>query len=181
MRLRLVLAAATVALVTVAAAPALAALPGAKAKVKKITVTSAAFGNNKPIPVGFTCSGASASPPLKYTGVPKSAKDRALIMVDPDLPSGTFVHWVAWHLPKGGLPEQNVPPGVVQGKNTIGNSAYAAPCPPPGGAPHHYVFTVYAVSKPIDLAAGASVDELRAAIKGTVIAQGKLVGTYQRA
>ncbi len=113
--------------------------------------------------------------------MPKSAKDRALVMTDADVANGAFVHWVAWHLPKGGLPEQNVPAGVVQGKNSIGNAAYAGPCPPPGGAPHHYVFTVYAVSKPIGLAPGASADELRTAITGTVVAQGKLVGTVQRA
>jgi Raf kinase inhibitor-like YbhB/YbcL family protein len=102
-------------------------------------------------------------------------------VTDPDAPSGTITHWVAWHLPKGGLPEQNVPAGIVQGTNTRGNQAYAGPCPPPGSPPHRYMFTVYAVSKRIDLAAGASVDELRAAIKGKAVAVGTLVGTYQRA
>jgi Raf kinase inhibitor-like YbhB/YbcL family protein len=174
-------AATTVAVtIVVSAAPAIATSP-AKAKVKKITVTSAAFGNNQSIPIAFTCDGASASPPLQYTGVPKSARDRALIMADPDAPTGTIVHWVAWHLPKRGLPEQSVRARIVQGTNTLGKQAYAGPCPPPGTAPHHYTFTVYAVSKPIDLAPGASVDDLRAALKGKVVGQGALIGTYQRA
>ena len=163
------------------AGPALASSPLEESKVKKITVTSAAFGNNKAIPSGFTCDGSSASPPLKFGSVPKAAKDVALIMTDPDLPGGgTFVHWVAWHLPKSGVPEQTLPAGIVQGKNSIGNAAYAGPCPPAGSPSHHYIFTVYAVSKQITLAPGATADELRAAIKGNVLAQGKLTGTYQR-
>ncbi len=157
--------------------PAASAVP---AKAKKLSVTSAAFGNNQPIPSGFTCDGASASPPLKLGKAPKGTKDRALIMTDPDAPSGTLTHWVAWNLPSGGVPEQTLPPEVVQGKNTFGNAAYAGPCPPAGSAPHHYRFTVSAVSKKITLAAGATADEVRAAIKGKVLAQGTLTGTYQR-
>jgi Raf kinase inhibitor-like YbhB/YbcL family protein len=153
-----------------------------KSKIKKITVKSAAFGNNKAIPSSFTCDGSSASPPLKFKSIPKAGKDVALIMTDPDLPGGgTFVHWVAWRLPKSGVPEQTLPVGVVQGKNSIGNAAYAGPCPPAGSPPHHYIFTVAAVSKQITLAPGATADELRAAIKGNVVAQGTLTGTYQRA
>ena len=164
------------------AGPAFAASSAEKSKVKKITVTSAAFGNNKAIPSGFTCDGSSASPPLKFRGVPKATKDVALIMTDPELPGGgTFVHWVAWRLPKSGVPEQTLPAGIVQGKNSIGNDAYQGPCPPPGSQPHHYVFNVYAVSKQITLPPGASADDLRAAVKSNVLAQGTLTGTYQRA
>ena len=158
-----------------------AALPAGAAKVKKLKVTSPAFADNQPIPEGFTCDGANASPPLRLAKVPKSTKDRALIVTDPDAPSGTIVHWVAWHLPKRGLPEQNVPAEVAQGKNTLGNQGWNGPCPPRGSPPHHYIFTVDAVSKKIDLAAGASADDLRAAIKGKIVAEGKLTGTYQRA
>jgi Raf kinase inhibitor-like YbhB/YbcL family protein len=184
MRIRpaFLLLATSVLAVGALAGPAFAASPLEKAKVKKITVTSAAFGKNKAIPSDFTCDGSSTSPPLKFAKVPKAAKDVALIMTDPDLPGGgTFVHWVAWHLPKTGVPEETLPAGVVQGKSSIGNAAYQGPCPPPASQLHHYIFTVYAVSKQITLAPGASADELRAAIKGNVLAQGTLTGTYQRA
>ena len=180
MRLRLWVAAAGGALVLAGQVPPSLAASPARAKVKKLSVTSPAFGNNKPIPSGFTCDGAGASPPLKLGKAPKGTKDRALIMTDPDAPSGTLTHWVAWNLPSGGVPEQTVPPEVVQGKNTFGNAAYAGPCPPAGSAPHHYLFTVSAVSKKIALAPGATADDLRAAIKGNVLAQGTLTGTYQR-
>jgi len=163
------------------AGPSFAGSHAERSKVKKLTVTSAAFGNNKAIPSGFTCDGSSASPPLKFGSVPKAAKNVALIMTDADLSSGSgFVHWVAWHLPKSGVPEQTLPAGIVQGKNSIGNAAYAGPCPPAGSPPHHYIFSVSAVSKQITLAPGATADELRSAIKGNVLAQGKLTGTYQR-
>ncbi len=163
------------------AGPSFARSPAEKSKVKKLTVTSAAFGNNKPIPSGFTCDGSNASPPLKFGSVPKAAKDVALVITDPDLPGGgTFVHWVAWHLPKSGVPEQTLPAGIVEGKNSFGNAAYGGPCPPAGSPPRHYIFTVSAVSKQITLAPGATADELRAAIKGNVLAEGKLTGTYQR-
>jgi Raf kinase inhibitor-like YbhB/YbcL family protein len=177
----LLLVAVPVLVIGALANPLFADARAGRSRVKKITVTSAAFGNNKTIPSGFTCDGSTASPPLKVGQVPKASKDLALIMTDPDAPSGTLVHWVAWHLPKSGLPEQTVPAGVVQGKNTFGNQAYAGPCPPAGSPPHHYIFTVSAVSKPIMLAPGATAEELRAAIKGNVLAQGKLTGTYQRA
>jgi hypothetical protein len=183
MRIRpeLLLVAIPVLTVGALAGPAFAASPLETSKVKKISVTSAAFGNNEAIPSGFTCDGSNASPPLKFAKFPKATKDVALIMTDPDAPSGTFVHWVAWHLPKNGLPEETLPAGVVRGKNTFGNDAYAGPCPPTGSQPHDYIFTVYALSKQVTLAPGASADALRAAIKGNVLGQGTLTGTYQRA
>jgi Raf kinase inhibitor-like YbhB/YbcL family protein len=179
MRPRWVVAAAGTALLITVQVP-MPTASATPAKVRKLTVTSVAFGNDKPIPSGFTCDGGSASPPLKFGKAPKGTKDRALIMTDPDAPSGTLTHWVAWNLPRGGVPEQTLPPEVVQGKNTFGNAAYAGPCPPVGSAPHHYVFTVSAVSKKITLPPGSSADDLRAAIKGKVLAQGTLTGTYQR-
>jgi len=180
MRLRRWVAAAGGALVLAGQVPPSLAASPVPAKVKKLTVTSPAFGNNKPIPGGFTCDGENASPPLKFGKAPKGTKDRALIMTDPDAPSGTLVHWVAWNLPSGGVPEQTLPADVVQGTNTFGNAAYGGPCPPAGSAPHHYVFTVSAVSRKITLAPGSSADDLRAAMKGKVVAQGTLTGTYQR-
>jgi Raf kinase inhibitor-like YbhB/YbcL family protein len=180
MKPRWVVAVAVGALLATAQVSPVLAAPAAPAKAKKLAVTSPAFANNAPIPSGFTCDGQSASPPLKLGKAPKGTKDRALIMTDPDAPSGTLVHWVAWNLPSAGVPEQTLPPAVVQGKNTFGNPAYAGPCPPAGSAPHHYVFTVSAVSKKITLAPGATADELRAAIKGKELARGTLTGTYQR-
>jgi Raf kinase inhibitor-like YbhB/YbcL family protein len=179
LRQGLTIVALTLLLVITFAASAPAGSSPATAKPKKLTVTSRTFANNELIPASFTCQGIDASPVLKYSKVPKSGKDLALLMTDPDAPGGTFVHWVAWHLPKGGLAEQTVPAQVIQGTNTFGEQAYAGPCPPAGPA-HRYVFTVYAVSKRIELAPDASADELRAAMKGKIVAEGKITGKYQR-
>jgi Raf kinase inhibitor-like YbhB/YbcL family protein len=152
-------------------------------KAPKFRLTSPAFAKGAAIPDGFTCDGAGASPPLRWKGVPKKAVQLALIVDDPDAPSGTFVHWVAWNIDPGAgeLPEQNVPDGVVQGSNSLRTQTYLGPCPPRGDDPHHYRFTLYALSKAPSVAAGTTADELRAAIKPDVLKRTRLVGTYQRA
>jgi hypothetical protein len=162
---------------TVVAVPA-----GAAKKIAKFELTSPAFANGAEIPIGFTCDGPSASPPLVWTGVPKKTVQLALIVDDPDAPGGTFVHWVAWNIDPaaGRLPEENVPATIVQGTNGAGGQKYTGPCPPHGNPPHHYRFTLYALSKPPSARAGATAARLRAAIRKTTLARTRLVGTYQR-
>jgi Raf kinase inhibitor-like YbhB/YbcL family protein len=167
-----------------AAVPAIVAMIVGVAPVAgaapKMTITSPAFADGEPIPDGFTCDGANASPPLHFRHVPRGVNDLAIIVADPDASNGTFVHWVAWRLPKRGVPEEHVPASVVQGANGTGSQQYFGPCPPPGPA-HHYVFTLYATSKRLDLAAGASAADVRAAVRGSTLARARLVGTYARA
>src|SRR6185436_5863183 len=59
-----------------------------------IAVTSPAFADGAAIPEEFTCRGAGTSPPLSWTGLPAGTGSVALVVQDPDAPSGTFVHWV---------------------------------------------------------------------------------------
>ena len=163
--------------VTMVALSTMATAAPARTKLK---LTSPAFRDGGQIPTGFTCDGASASPPLRWKGVPKKTVELAVTMEDPDTAIRTFVHWVAWGIdPKAGqLPEQTIPATVHQGKNGAGQNKYLGPCPPSGN--HHYVFTLYALSKPVTLAPTATIGELRAAIKGTVKGKAKLVGRYER-
>ena len=164
--------------VVLVAAGALGVGGDAAAAKGKFTLTSPAFAPGELIPDGFTCDGASASPPLKWKAVPKGTVELALTMEDPDAPGGTFDHWVAWGIdPDGGrLPEETLPPEVVEG-----DPSYRGPCPPPGVDAHRYRFTLYALSKPVTLEAGvATIDDLRAAIKGTVRGKAKLIGRYAR-
>jgi Raf kinase inhibitor-like YbhB/YbcL family protein len=170
-------------LLGVLAVALLAAPVEAARRTATFKLTSPAFANGAEIPIGFTCDGASASPPLVWTGVPKKAVQLALIVDDPDAPGGTFVHWVAWNIDPaaGRLPEQNVPATIVQGSNGARSQKYIGPCPPQGSPSHHYRFTLYALSKPPTTQAGATAAELRAAIRRTTLARTRLVGTYQRA
>jgi Raf kinase inhibitor-like YbhB/YbcL family protein len=146
-----------------------------------ITVTSPAFDDGATIPTRFTCDGEEVSPPLAWDGVPADAAELALLVEDPDAPGGTFVHWVVWGIDAsaGGLDEGAVPGDASEGANETGESGYAGPCPPPGD-PHHYGFTVLALSEPLDLDAGATADDLRQAVEDSVLAQGMLTGLYGR-
>jgi len=145
-----------------------------------ITVSSPAFEDGAAIPRRYTCDGADVSPPLHVAGVPSGTRELALLVEDPDAPGGTFVHWVAWGLDPAAptLAEATAPPGT--GVNGFGRRGYGGPCPP-RGAPHRYVFTVLALSRPLELAPGASAGDLRKAAAGTVLAEGRLTGRYGRA
>jgi Raf kinase inhibitor-like YbhB/YbcL family protein len=148
-----------------------------------LSVTSAAFADGQTIPVRYTCQGAGSSPPLRLAGAPANATAYALVLDDPDAPSGTFTHWTFWNLP---LAQSDLPDGVdaaargaMQGQNSAGSVGYKGPCPPAGAA-HHYRFQAYAQSQPLDLAAGAKPDAVRDTLVGHVLARGLLVGLYAR-
>ena len=156
-----------------------------KADKTEITLTSGAFKEGQSIPAPYTCDGVNISPPLEWSGVPKTAKTVAIVVDDPDAPSGTWVHWVLYNLPAGniGLVE-NVPAteslkaGGFQGKNDFGKIGYGGPCPPSGT--HRYFFRVYALDSELPLKAGASKAELMKAMEGHIVLQGQLMGTYRR-
>jgi hypothetical protein len=143
-----------------------------------ISVTSTAFDEGGPIPKNYTCDGAETSPPLAWTGVPTDASALALVVDDPDAPGGTFVHWAVIDIDHSsdGVQEGGTPTAGVQLENSSGDASYAGPCPPSGT--HHYRFTVYALSKPLEVAAGATLDDVFAAIDAASLGQGTLTGTY---
>ncbi|MCA1815665.1 MAG: YbhB/YbcL family Raf kinase inhibitor-like protein [Acidobacteria bacterium] len=152
----------------------------------QLKVTSAAFAEGQSIPAQYTCDGRNVSPPLAWDGVPSNAKTLALVADDPDAPRGTWVHWVLFNLPAGekalaeALPAtETLASGAKQGKNDFGNAGYGGPCPPSGA--HRYFFKLYALDTRLDLASGATKDQLLKAMQGHVVAEGELMGRYQRA
>jgi Raf kinase inhibitor-like YbhB/YbcL family protein len=149
-------------------------------------VTSTAFQEGAAIPKQYTGDGQDQSPPLKWSGAPDTAKSFALICDDPDAPRGTWVHWVVWNIPANqhelpeAAPTRATPAGEMrQGKNDFGNVDYGGPAPP-RGKPHRYFFKVYALDRTLDLAEGATKAQLEQAMKGHIVASGKLMGTYAR-
>jgi len=142
-----------------------------------LQVTSPMFRNNEPIPVKYTCEGDNVNPPLDIKNIPIDTKSLALIMDDPDAPKGTFDHWIMWNIEPDGVISQNTSPGK-EGRNGRGENKYTGPCPPSGT--HHYHFKVYALDTKLDLEAGADKKTLEAAMKGHILAEGKLVGTYKK-
>ena len=155
-----------------------------------LIIQSSVFANNEKIPVRFSGDGADVSPALTWSGVPDGAKELALIMDDPDAPTPEpWVHWVIYKIPVSatGLPENvakteavSEPAGALQGKNSWGKVGYGGPAPPRGHGVHHYHFKLYALDAALNVSAGLDKKGLQKAIEGHVLAQGELIGTYQR-
>lgn len=151
----------------------------------KLQLSSAAFEDGGAIPAQYTCDGRNVSPPLAWSGAPAATRTFALIADDPDAPRGTWTHWLLYNLPAGvnTLPE-NVPPhdetaeGARHGTNDFRQRGYGGPCPPSGT--HRYFFKLYALDAELPLQPGAARDELLAAMRGHVLAEGQLMGRYQR-
>jgi Raf kinase inhibitor-like YbhB/YbcL family protein len=148
--------------------------------MESFRVASSAFHDGEPIPSRHSCEGEDRSPPLTWEDAPQAARSLALILDDPDAPSGTYTHWVAWGLDpaSGGIGEGE--PAPREGRNSFGETGYRGPCPPPGDGPHRYYFRLFALDSEPELAPGAGRDELEAAIQGRVLDSAELMGTYER-
>jgi Raf kinase inhibitor-like YbhB/YbcL family protein len=148
----------------------------------RIALESPAFTAGATIPRRYTCAGAGVSPPLRWHGVPARARALALLVEDPDAPGATFVHWTLYGLSPGlrSLRAGAVPAGARQGASSAGDTGWTPPCPPHGDPPHRYVFTLYALSAPLRLAAGADPGRVRTAVARAAVARGELVGRVQR-
>jgi len=140
-------------------------------------LSSPAFEHNAFIPVKFTCQGESVNPALIIEGVPTQAKSLALIMDDPDAPSGDFVHWVVYDIAVTGRIEENSIPGK-QGVNSSRGSDYVGPCPPTGA--HRYFFKVYALDKMLNLGKGLRKPDLEKEIGTHILDKAELIGLYKK-
>ena len=150
-----------------------------------IKIKSPAFVSGGKIPWKYTCDGLDISPPLAWTSGPEGTKTFALNCDDPDAPMGTWVHWVLFNLPADIIElRENVPPerefesGAKQGMNDFRKIGYGGPCPP--GGTHRYYFKLYALDTEINLEAGATKPELLKAMEGHILAEGQLMGKYER-
>jgi len=150
-----------------------------------MTITSSAFTEGAMIPKEFTCDADDISPDLKWSGVPQGTKSFALICDDPDAPVGTWVHWVLFNipadvsaLPAGIPPDAALKNGARHGKNDFRRLGYGGPCPP--GGTHRYYFKLYALDTVLTLDSGSAKAQLLAAMKGRILAEGQLMGTYKR-
>lgn len=154
-----------------------------------LKITSAAFTHLGPIPSLYTCDGRDVSPPLSWTGIPQGTKSLALTVFDPDAPDPaapkmTWVHWVLYNMPADaiGLPQgvagTDLPAGTRQGVNDWRRIGYGGPCPPIGR--HRYFFKLYALSTELPDLGKPTRAELEKAMRGHVLAETELMGTYQR-
>src|SRR5947207_8775218 len=105
-----------------------------------------AFPEGGAISKAYTCDAENISPALSWSGEPPETKSFAVIVDDPDAPSGTFTHWLLYDIPLSvhSLPEKSASTEGVAGTNDFGHSRYDGPCPPEGHGPHRYYFKVFA-------------------------------------
>lgn len=145
---------------------------------------SSAFANGGEIPKQHTCEGADRAPALAWSGAPAGTKRFALIVDDPDAPDPaapkmTYVHWVMYDIPPSASRlEGATPQGARDGINDWKRTGYGGPCPPIGR--HRYFFKLYALDTALGDLGRATKATVEAAMKGHVLEQATLMGTYQK-
>jgi len=160
------------------------------------TLTSTAFKNNGAMPDKYSfnamgCTGQNTSPPLEWKNAPAGTKSFALLVHDPDAPTGSgWWHWVAYNIPAdatalaegaGADDGHGLPKGAVQGNTDFGKPGYGGPCPPPGSGKHHYNFTLFALKvDKIDVPPGASPAMVGFNVNANALGKAKLTGLYER-
>lgn len=146
--------------------------------MQELIVKSPAFENKQQIPSKYGCRDEAKNPPLTIEGTPKETKSLALVMDDPDAPSGTFDHWVVWNIPPSTTKiAENTTPGT-EGLNSSSERGYTCPYPPSGT--HRYFFKVYALDVELGLGADSGKSDLEEAMAGHILAKGELVGLFTR-
>ena len=151
------------------------------ATLTKLQLTSDAFQNGQPIPTEFTCDGENRTPTIKWGEPPAGTKSFALVIDDPDAPSGTFRHWGVFDIPASVRSMGGGQQAGTEVKNDKGTEGYTGPCPPKGNGIHHYHFKLFALdTDKLGLSADAKVVDVENAARQHAIAEGELVGTYER-
>ncbi|MGH8676968.1 MAG: YbhB/YbcL family Raf kinase inhibitor-like protein [Burkholderiales bacterium] len=148
--------------------------------------TSTAFAHQGAIPGKYTCEGKDVSPPLAWTGVPSNAKSLVLIVDDPDAPdpAAPKMTWVLYNIPPtaSGIAEGDatggLPAGTREASNDWGRTGYGGPCPPIGR--HRYFHKLYALDVALADLGKAKKADVERAMKGHVVAEATLIGTYQK-
>ena len=144
-----------------------------------MTLTSPVFSNGNSIPAKYTCEGVNINPPLSISTISIFAKSLALIVVDPDSPSGDFTHWVIFNIdPKTtSIDENSIPKESIEGMNDFGEPHYGGPCPNKGE--HRYMFKLYSLDIYLNLEKGAKKQQVLDAMKGHILEQTSLIGKYK--
>ena len=172
-----------------ASAPTMQVVHAQGDKDMTLKLTSTAFAHEGAIPKIHACEGQDVSPPLAWSGVPANAKSLVLIVDDPDAPDPaapkmTWVHWLLYDMPSSatGLPQgvapKELPAGTLQGVSDFQRTGYGGPCPPIGR--HRYFHKLYALDVALPDLNKPRKQDVEKAMKGHVVEQALLIGTYQK-
>lgn len=149
------------------------------AEAKAFTLTSTGLSNGATMPKTYTCDGNNTSPPLTWNDAPAKTASLALIVYDPDAKNG-FYHWVLYNIPAtANALSSALPTGTMTGLNSANKAGYYGACPPPGN-PHHYIFTLYALDKKLDLPDHADAQAVQQAMGSNVLQQAQFTLMYGR-
>ena len=141
---------------------------------------------------GFGCHGDNVSPQLHWTDPPQGTQSFALLVHDPDAPTGGagWWHWVVYDIPAnvtalaqgaGTADGKSLPKGSMQAKTDFGTTGWGGPCPPPGHGKHHYHFTLYALKvAKLDVPAGAAPALIGFTVNANALGKAELTGLYGR-
>ena len=140
---------------------------------------------------GFGCTGQNVSPALGWEGAPAGTRSFALMVHDPDAPTGSgWWHWVVYNLPAavhslpagaGSADGKDLPAGAIQGRTDFGTVGYGGACPPPGDKPHRYYFRVYALKvAKLDVPADATAALIGFAVRANALAVAETQAIYGR-
>ena len=152
-----------------------------------LSLSSPAFAANQRIPNHFSRDGANLSPPIEWQGAPRGTRSFALIVEDPDAPSGTFRHWAAYDIPGDsqriaeGAGSRQQGAAMQMGTNDFGNTQYDGPQPPSGHGTHHYYFRLFALDVPsLEISEQCSAEDVLSAAQEHVLEEAQTVGTFER-
>jgi Raf kinase inhibitor-like YbhB/YbcL family protein len=161
----------------------------------KLNVRTDTFADGATLPMStvlnrFGCTGGNRSPHLAWSGEPSGTASFAVILHDADARAGAgWYHWVVFNIPPhvhelkegaGAKGSSDLPAGAVLGVTDFGFNQYGGPCPPVGDRPHHYTFTVYALSSKINGGPATTGAALRFLMRTVTLATGTITGRYGR-
>jgi len=138
--------------------------------MSELSIISTDFEEGGEIPKNCGYKHGNEKPELDFMGMENEPFPWAMIMDDPDAMAAVGKVWVHW------LEYGNTDDSVTEGKNDFGEIGYGGPAPPDGR--HTYIFKLYELDTDLDLKEGFSKQELEDAMKGHIIAEAKLTGTY---
>jgi len=148
--------------------------------------------SDKHVFAGFGCTGGNTSPSLAWSNPPAGTRSFALMVHDPDAPTGGsgWWHWVVLDIPAtarqlpagaGKADGSALPAGASQWKTDFGGPGWGGPCPPVGNRPHPYHFTLHALKvEKIELPANSSTALVGYLVNANSLGKAKLTGTYGR-
>ena len=135
------------------------------------SITCSDFDEGAEIPKKFGYKFENEEPIISFNRPPSSTTTLALIMDDPDAMGAVgkvWLHWLQYH----NLTESS----PVEGKTDFGEIGYGGPAPP--DRRHTYIFKAYALDTELELKEGFSKQELEDVMKGHILAEAKLTGTF---